>query len=294
LPYPKQKRPRLDLQICIRKGGVATLIQIPIEFQFRRTQVKWVKPHARIIGWWKRSDGSVDGENLSAVDGENLSAEVTAGCTGSIRFPIEQLPEREWQQCIATLNDDGVLQRIPDSQVEKVCSAFEPLLLVRCDRTYDLRHVEPIKFSQSANAWHMRDDFLRLQPNLESALAFLNKWGSWDFGEFVSLTDLIRLQEAMREGLMHPDRWFASQYSVPPLWHRRPQLPFPTIVTDKCEIALCLTVTFDLIRKAKFKICARPDCAQPFELKSKHERRFCSRKCSHLELVRRSRGESGS
>jgi hypothetical protein len=259
------------------------LNQVPIEFEFRKTHVEWSEVHARITGWWKRSDGS--------VDGEKLKAEIIGGDGRSIEFPLERLPDSEWEQCISYLSEvDGEKDCISDDGVAKACSAFEPQLLIRSDKTYNVKHVGPMKPSELANPWDMREDFQQKMFNCKSALAFLNKWGSWDFGEFTLLVEIIHLQQTIREGLMRPpEQWNATDYSVMPRWQRRPQFPFLGIVTDKCKIALCLTVTFDLLRKAKFKICASPQCAKPFEVKFRHDTKYCSRECGHRELVRRNR-----
>ena len=259
------------------------IIVIPLSFEFKTTKVQWAKGHAHIKGWWKRPDGTVDGEHL-------LAEVSTAETVRALQFPLERLPDKEWAQCVTTQGDDGNLVQVCDADVENACSAFEPQLLVRSDRTYDIRHVAPTKPSQPADAWEMREEFLRLKLDCEKAVAFLNKWGSWDFREYALLPEMAELQHAVREALTSPpDQWFANYYSVPPLWHHRPKKPYFTILTDKCEIAIRMTVTSDLLRQAKFKRCARRDCGMPFEVTSKHNRNYCLPYCSHLESMRRKR-----
>jgi hypothetical protein len=170
------------------------LIQVPIEFEFRKTKVMWSETHVRVTGWWKRSDGS--------VDGENLIAEIIGG-KRTVKFPLERLPQKYWEQCVAKQSPDGNIERIPDAGVAETCSEFEPQLLIRSDKTYDLPYLQPMKPSQSADAWQMRKEFLLIKPDCKNALAFLNKWGSWDFGEYTLLTDIIHLQQIVREGLTH-------------------------------------------------------------------------------------------
>jgi hypothetical protein len=258
-------------------------ITIPLSFEFKTTKVQWAKSYARIKGWWKRPDGT--------VDGENLVAEVpNADTVKTVQFPFERLPDKEWEQCVAKLSDDGTLERICDADVEQVCSAFEPQLLVRSDRTYDIRYAAPTKPSQPADAWEMRKEFLRLKLDCEKAIAFLNKWGSWDFREYALLSEMVDLQQAVLGALTSPpELWFSKDYSIPPTLYRRSQKPYFTILTDKCEIAIRMTVTSDLLRGAEFKRCARRDCEMPFEVTSKHSRDYCRAYCSHLESVRRKR-----
>jgi hypothetical protein len=53
--------------------------------------------------------------------------------------------------------------------------------------------------------------------------------------------------------------------------------------------AILSTIFIDRLRKLRFKVCERPDCAAIYKLTSQHERKFCSHECGHLMAVRRSR-----
>jgi hypothetical protein len=142
----------------------------------------------------------------------------------------------------------------------------------------------------TADAWEMRNDFLRINDTMESAIAFLNKWGCWNHEKSVGLPELIRLRDAVREGLISsPEKWFASQFGHSYIWQRSPAYPFFALHTDQCERAICMTVTIDLLHRVKFKICARRDCGLPFAVSSKHKRKYCTQYCGHLESVRRNR-----
>lgn len=55
--------------------------------------------------------------------------------------------------------------------------------------------------------------------------------------------------------------------------------------------AILSTVFIDRLKKLRFKVCKRPDCAAIYELTSRHRRKFCSYECAHLMAVRRSRTE---
>jgi len=121
----------------------------------------------------------------------------------------------------------------------------------------------------------------------------LNKWGRWNDAEYVELPEIIRLQQAVREALTDsPDKWFASQYSLPFNWRRSPKFPYFALLTDKVEVAVRMTVTIDLLNQSRFQTCERRDCGRPFKVESGHNRKFCSRHCGHLEAVRRSRKTS--
>jgi hypothetical protein len=260
-----------------------TVTIFPFSFEFVTTEVQWMGAPARIKGWWKRPDGT--------IDGESLLAEVTTGGTSrSIQFPFERVPDKEWQQCVANFSDDGKFVQVGDAEVEQACSLFEPQLLIRADKPLNIRYLGPTQPSQTADAWEMRKEFLKLKLDCDEVAAFLNKWGSWDFREYVLLPEMENLQQTVSDCLTSPPEiWFATDYSVPPMWQRRRKSPFFSITTDKCEIALRMTVTIDLLNQKKFKTCARPDCGTAFEVTSNHSREYCLPYCSHLESVRRKR-----
>lgn len=137
----------------------------------------------------------------------------------------------------------------------------------------------------------MREEFLQLKLGWNEVIAFFNRWGSWDSREYAYLSDIEQLQHLLLKALVSPpDLWFAGQYSLPPMWRRRPKPPYFMLQTDQCEIALRLTVTIDLLNQTKFKKCARHDCDTVFKVESKHKRDYCLPYCSHLESMRRKRG----
>lgn len=56
--------------------------------------------------------------------------------------------------------------------------------------------------------------------------------------------------------------------------------------------AMLSSIFIDRLKKLRFKVCKRPDCAAIYELSSRHKRKFCSYECAHLMAVRRSRTRS--
>lgn len=258
---------------------MAQILQIPVEFEFRIARVEWSVASAHVTGWWKRADGT--------IDTESLAAEITShdGLAKVIRCALEDLPEKEWEQCVNTGGDED------DELARAICSGWKPQLLTPSapDRVLPWKSSEFMKL-YPADAWQMRDEFLRVAANHESAIAFLNKWGHWR-GDFTDLDRILRLQSQVRKALTSsPVEWFTG--SVPPyldLWKRDPEYPFFAVRTCHCETAVCMTVTADLLRRSKFKICARKDCRVPFEVRSKHKRKYCSQYCGHLESVRKNR-----
>jgi hypothetical protein len=258
---------------------MAQIIQIPLSVEFRTTSVSWVRTRARITGWWKR--------DANIIDEENLVAEVANGTdTETYKFPLRQLPDAERKQCLSRRGKGE-----SDEDVKRICSSFQPEFLIHSRKTY-IRDADLIKNSQPADAWKMRGDFLRMAPNYKGAMKFLSNWGRWrPWLGYADVSEMIRLQEAVREALTSaPKKWFASYAAFPPMVQSRlAKYPFFCLLTDACQSAIRMTVTIDLLRHLTFKVCARRDCGLPFPVTSKHKREYCSQSCAHLESVRRSR-----
>jgi hypothetical protein len=252
---------------------MAENLSIPFTFEFRKTQITWAKVNARMTGWARRTDGHVDGDYLTA----QIAAR---GVIEPVRFSCHRLPEK-W---------DGIwLQAYRDADVERVLEEFQPLLLVPVGKTYpddeSLR-----KNSLPASGKELRDDFLGLKPDVDNVVAFLERWGNWNGEPFIEISEIVRLQRSIMDALTEsPQSWFATPYSLPSDLRRRNEFPYLGILTDRSELALRVTVTYDLVKGSKFRICARPDCGKPFEVPDKREKKYCTRDCSHLEAVRRSR-----
>jgi hypothetical protein len=253
---------------------MAQAIQIPFSFEFRTTKVQWAQADSRITGWARRNDGTVDAQNLVAKI-------TSSGFSRPVRYPRQLLPEG--------IYDNLWIEAYTDKDVERSLSAYEPELFVPSGQA----HAEGADFkkhSQPADASEMRKEFLSLKPNSKSVIAFLNKWGRWNFEEFVQLSEILRLQQSVREALISsPESWFSSRYSFPPPWRRSPEYPYFFFLTDRCEVAIRLTVTIDLLKQAKFRVCARADCGQPFPVETQHEKKYCDQYCGHLESLRRTR-----
>lgn len=255
-------------------------IQIPTAFEFRTARIQWEEARAKVIGWRTSKD--------ELESDKHLIAEVASdtGSKRNIGLPLRNLPKEYRNNSLETLKTKHA-----DEAIRDICSSLELRYFVHSCKTY-LMDSELRKHSQKADAWELRDDFLGLKGEGEKALAFLNKWGRWvSHRNYVDLVEMSALQEAVRESLMSPAKgWFRSRYSSPPTMNSRSaEFPYFVILTDACEAAIRTTTTIDLLRKLKFKECARPDCAKPFPVTSKHERSYCTTYCAHLESVRRSR-----
>jgi hypothetical protein len=249
------------------------LVGVQLAFEFRKAKVEWSQARARLTGFAKRADGTVDGDNLMAEI-------TTGGMRRSILYPRRWLPEGD-RECLW-------LTAYSDREVADIFSAFNPLLLVPSGETH-MQDEESRSNTKLADAWQLREAFMRVGHTPEKLLAFLNEWGRWNSEAFVEPSEIIDLQQAIREALLTaPAKWFTSPYPLPFNWRRCPEFPYFALLTDSAEVALRMTVSADLLNQARFRICARPDCGQPFKVETNHDKKFCSRACAHLVVVRRS------
>jgi hypothetical protein len=88
-------------------------------------------------------------------------------------------------------------------------------------------------------------------------------------------------------------RWFDVRFR----WERRKEDTYKKFIMTHAAVisvhdvlgALLATVYVDNLFGARFGICARKICGNLFELKSKHEKKYCCYKCAHAEVVQRGR-----
>jgi hypothetical protein len=277
---------------------MAQLFHIPIEFEFMVTPTKWASGTAAVEGYWRDEFGD---QSFT-----HLRAEITGrrGRTASVPFPIGNLRKKELDEWYAGYEDH---YGYSDTEVKEICASFKPTVLFRSGREYS-SYSQFVRHSTSADAWQLREEFLRTKINEESAIAFLNKWGRWDKENCVEVADLVSLQRKIRRALTSPptkwlsrtdsfpDTWFHSQYPyfgfINDSWRHLTKYPYFGSGTNQCRHAICMTVTLDLLARSEFKICARPDCRLPFAVSSQHARKYCSQYCGHLESVRRNRKEA--
>jgi hypothetical protein len=166
--------------------------------------------------------------------------------------------------------------------------------------------------------WTLRDRFLRLHHDEAELLEFLNMAGGWgtspgagflydgrpptpaercpvsEFWEWQDTCKLLmtnplafwsevypRLDQAKREVLN--DFTVRLQVTV-----ENKRFQAITRVWGTLRLIL-LSIFIDLLNRAKFRQCARPDCFGIFQIETRHRRIYCSQYCGHLESVRRNR-----
>jgi hypothetical protein len=304
-------------------------INIPILFEFSVTKLLWASHRARITGWWRQDDGTLDPNNLcAAIESEKkifqfrssaLTFEEQMQCE---RIPVGEKYNKEIETICSAVQVPVLISSISRNTAthERHSSTADPLgealemIALRAQSTtfpnfllkWRQRNTEKVvrapnhrssmyKHPPDPDPWQMRKEFLRLRPDRKSVLEFLTKWGNWNSEEVVQLDEIISFQERVRETLtLDSGGWLGNEFLC--LYPADPvsQIPALTIRTDECQRAIHMTVTIDMIRNTKFKICARPDCSEIFQVKSKHKQKYHSQYCGHLESMRRTRKQKSS
>lgn len=160
----------------------------------------------------------------------------------------------------------------------------------------------------------IRKSFLQIeQQDVADLVKFLNRTGVWERGKrSIPLSEFWKDQDTIRYLLTDrkPEEFSASRRTVQmtferallealyvqSVYHQR-WLPLPPTIelavfgTRGC---LYLSVWQDLVRKARFRYCAREDCPDYGPLKSPFEvtrldRVYCSQYCAHLVSLRNQR-----
>jgi hypothetical protein len=91
------------------------------------------------------------------------------------------------------------------------------------------------------------------------------------------------------------DRWWGVDNILKPLkvevrWNDRP--PCLELRTYDVVTAISGVLQLKELRGQRFRLCARQDCGQIYEITSNHDRSYCTPECAHLIAVRRSRNRS--
>lgn len=254
---------------------MAHTVHIPVSFDFRTVIVEWYEVVGRIVGW--------AGEDFT------LEVKLKRGQKRRITYSSDHVPYELRHKCLNTLGEGDSL-RDYDELVESICADFRPHVFVPWDQHYSADE-ESAGPSLPADAWQLRDAFLRVTPEPKHILKFLNRWGRWKANNYLRVNNFVNLQAMVRQALVSPpEEWFEQDRDdLDSMWNRRTKFPFFAVETFDCEPAIRMTVTIDLLRQVKFKTCARVDCGQPFSIASAHKRKYCTQYCGHLESVRRSR-----
>ena len=113
--------------------------------------------------------------------------------------------------------------------------------------------------------------------------------------EFFSSREFAMIQDYVRRILITGNPTLPSPW--PPGYSRPYEIGFGDshsgsrahVLVSGTYRSILATVQFKLAQGAKFRICARKDCRLPFEITSRHSRRFCTQYCAHITSLRQRR-----
>jgi hypothetical protein len=155
------------------------------------------------------------------------------------------------------------------------------------------------------DGWTIRDRFLRLQRSESALLKFLRWAGKFPHFRFIDdfeISDFWAWQDIFRKALVQKNLLWRKEFRgfYPGIFtNRRYDVQFffeeiksKAVIEAECGLyAIGATVELDLMSEAEFKWCARPDCpVKIFKPKTRHQTKYCSYECAHLQSVRNARG----
>jgi hypothetical protein len=192
--------------------------------------------------------------------------------------------------------------------------------------SYRYPPVETLVRSVKFEAWQVREEFLSLKTD-EQFLDFLNRvgrfvsikvygWsvtgeGKWDADDFKSWQQMFR--ECLRRSpaswdqivedvfgpktvrLVRRTLFVSRRFTVLFRWKDAQQREWRSsqhiAVLEARDVvtAILATIYVDHLHGTKFGFCHRHDCRMPYKIESKHNRKYCSQYCAHLESLRRMR-----
>jgi hypothetical protein len=162
-----------------------------------------------------------------------------------------------------------------------------------------------------SDVWSVRSTFLTLRHE-DDFLAFLNQTGyffregTYASDQPLRLSDFAMWQRVFTGFLLRrPLVWEKRLDLVEPngaeiMRAVRLHRSFNVALEDGREAlfvarntfsAILASIYIDHLRRAKFRLCARPDCRKPYEIESHHLRRYCTQYCASFQSLRRKRAQ---
>jgi CGNR zinc finger len=129
---------------------------------------------------------------------------------------------------------------------------------------------------------------------------------AWRFVRGLSFVDLLQWQDLLKKcRLVDPRDWEAIAVEFPRLRNAKDILRAPELsinldspirirlFCDSVRDAILAAIYLDKLANVTSSMCHRPDCGVVFNHESKHQRKYCSSDCAHVEAVRKSRQRKG-
>jgi hypothetical protein len=146
---------------------------------------------------------------------------------------------------------------------------------------------KPVKMAQPSVysiSWGTHEQSLNVDDEMDEELVL----ESFSLQEFAMIQDYVR-RILITGNPTLPSPWRATEI-------QRYEIAFAGRSDSRAHVSvshtfpsILVTVQFKLAQGAKFRICARKDCRLPFEVTSRHTRRFCTQYCAHITSLRQRR-----
>jgi hypothetical protein len=138
-----------------------------------------------------------------------------------------------------------------------------------------------------------------LGGNTKALLAFLNEWGAWcspydhrtswdgpSCPETWRPEQIWERQAQFRAAPRDPVKWLSNPATAIIATSTQNEFPFQMCLVSGCEYAIRMSITFDLLRKVKYRFCKL--CNAPFAV-TDPRKIFCGEACGHLSSTRSQR-----
>lgn len=160
------------------------------------------------------------------------------------------------------------------------------------------------------DVWKLRAAFFTLRETNDALLVFLNETGTWSNETRIvhhqsvrhieeypfrmeAVSEIWAYRDRLRRALLNKTAFRESFEAKNSELQVRFKFTATAVegIIEGCDTsqALLASVLIDAARGLRFKMCARKDCDELFQLKSQHKRKFCSQECGHLVSVRNKR-----
>jgi hypothetical protein len=294
---------------------VAHILDIPIAVEFTSSKDRWVLATALVRGW----SGDFEDPLHMVVSARDFVLRSFFSASGDSALRphglVVAMRAQESDGKMSSVRNENLYRIGGLESAEELATTYAPnAVLPNLDEAGMQFPIlwapySPAGWHRERDPWQMREEFLRLKKDHEALLNFANKWGRWDLEtlqpvyergtprnisdyrcpHFILPDQIWKLQDSYRAALRAPAEDWLSKFATLRGLEKRSTFPYLTAKSLSCKEAIEITITIDLLKKVKFRVCARPDCDNVFSLDSKHKRKYCQQYCGHLESVRKQR-----
>lgn len=214
-------------------------------------------------------------------------------------------------QTVILLSKEQSLRTAPHIGVAFICllTTWGAVRSYRQGNETYFRFIEHEESSQSISEEEIplrevTDTFLRIKTEID-AVQFLERFGPFESDDdskkpkTVKWSSLLELQRRIRESWVKPlGQWPKEISHLAFTFHLELALAFEKpvlwVVAGAMTQALIADLMFAKLSNSPSAFCARADCGRLFQKTSKHDRKYCSMECAHVESVRKHRARKST